>query len=331
LMGRNVKEPKQVWELCKELQSLRHQMKEKIPLFIAIDMEGGRVARLKAPFTQWPPLKKLGDIDSPSLSFHFAQAMGEELKAVGINVDWAPCIDIFTNPKNTVIGDRSLGTTAEIVEKHASALIRGYMKAGVIPCAKHFPGHGHTIVDSHEDLPIEEHSLKRLHDVELIPFQRAIKSRVEMIMSAHILFKNIDKNWPATFSDLFLKSILREELRFRGLIITDDLDMKALSSKYDTRLIPVRALQAGADICLYCNIPESHIAAYEAIEKGLVDGLLNPDEIEASQQRILDVKSEYLKNPDPTDFATAEKIIGSEQHKTLAQNIIDGVIPEGLV
>lgn len=149
LFSRNVSEPKQVRDLCDEIQSLRQLTPEKTPIYTAIDMEGGRVARLKAPFTIWPPLKKLGDLDSPQTSFEFAYAMGMELKAVGINLDFAPCIDIFTNPKNTVIGDRAVSTDPEMVAKHASALIRGYIKAGVIPCAKHFPGHGDTIIDSH--------------------------------------------------------------------------------------------------------------------------------------------------------------------------------------
>ena len=162
LFARNISEPKQVRDLCAEIQSLRHQTPGKAPLYIAIDMEGGRVARLKKPFTVWPPLKRLGDIDSPSMSFDFAMAMGKELKAIGINLDFAPCIDVFTNPKNTVIGDRAVSHDPEIVAKHSSALIRGYMKADVIPCAKHFPGHGDTIIDSHEDLPIEKCSYDQL-------------------------------------------------------------------------------------------------------------------------------------------------------------------------
>ena len=169
LFGRNVKDPAQVYDLCKEIQSLSSQMADQAPLYIAVDMEGGRVARCKEPFTQWPPLKRLGDLDSPTLSFEFAEAMGKELHAVGFNVDWAPCLDVFTNPQNTVIGDRAISSDPEMVAKHASGLIRGYQKADIIPCAKHFPGHGNTLADSHHELPIEEKTFDELGALELIP------------------------------------------------------------------------------------------------------------------------------------------------------------------
>lgn len=148
-------------------------MPDKAPLFIGIDQEGGRVLRLKAPFTQWPALKKIGDLDSPTVSFTFAYMMGLEMKAVGINLDYAPCVDTFTNPNNTVIGDRSISTDPEIVAKHASALIRGYMKAEVVV----YSGHGNTLIDSHLELPVEEADLKRLQAVELIPFKFPIAPR----------------------------------------------------------------------------------------------------------------------------------------------------------
>jgi beta-N-acetylhexosaminidase len=150
------------------------------------------VARLKEPFTRWPALKKIGDLDSPSVAFNFALGMGQELKAVGINFDFAPCVDVFTNPANKVIGDRSISSDPELVAKMASALVRGYMKAEVITCAKHFPGHGNTLLDSHEELPIEEVGLERLHQIELIPFKKAFRSRVDSVMISHILFKSID-------------------------------------------------------------------------------------------------------------------------------------------
>jgi beta-N-acetylhexosaminidase len=331
LFGRNVAEPKQVRDLCQEIQSLRNQTPEKTPLFTAIDMEGGRVARLKAPFTQWPPLKKLGDLDSPTVSFHFARAMGEELKSVGINLDFAPCIDVFTNPKNTVIGDRAVSSDPEMVAKHTSALIRGYIKSEVIPCAKHFPGHGDTIIDSHLDLPVEQADRARLDAVELIPFKKAFKSRLELMMTAHIIFKNIDPEWPVTLSEKFLKTILRDELRYRGLIITDDLDMKALASHYDRELIPVRALQAGADLLLYCNEPESPPRAIEGITKALSDGRLKKADLEKSYSRILKMKKENIPHPDVMSWQEATHLIGHADHFKLSQAIAKGEVPTGLV
>lgn len=329
LFGRNVSSPEQVHALCSEIQSLRHQMPDKAPLFIGIDMEGGRVARLKAPFTVWPPLKVLGDLDNSTVSFNLANKMGLELHAVGINLDFAPCIDVFTNPKNTVIGDRSISSDPELVAKHTSALVRGYIKAGVISCVKHFPGHGNTIVDSHEDLPIEDVTLDRLESTELVPFKRSFKARVEMVMTSHILFKNVDPEWPVTFSEVFLKKMLRDQLRYRGLVITDDLDMKALAKNYDRQQIPVRALQAGADLLLYCNEPESPPRAIEGILKALDSGALKTADLEASKKRILDLKHERITAPDPMPFEEARAIIGAEDHLKIAAALAKGELPAG--
>ena len=330
LFARNVSTPEQVSLLCAEIQSLRHQTASKSPLFIAIDMEGGRVARLKAPFTVWPPLKHLGDIDSPAMSFHFAMAMGLELRSVGINLDFAPCTDTFTNPKNTVIGDRAVSSDPDMVAKHASALIRGYMKAHVVPCAKHFPGHGHTIIDSHFDLPVEVADLKRLNEVELKPFVKSFRSRVPMVMTAHIKFPNVDSQWPVTLSEVFLKKIARDEMRYRGLIITDDLDMKAMASHYDRADIPVRSLEAGADLLLYCNEPDSPPRALDAVEKAVKDGRVPAAQIQAIFEKVMNLKKEMLTNPEPWPIEKAKQIIGSAHHQALSLAMRENRVLEGL-
>ncbi|MBC7740650.1 MAG: beta-N-acetylhexosaminidase, partial [Bdellovibrionaceae bacterium] len=299
LFARNCIEPKQIRDLCAEIQSLRHKMKDRAPLFIGIDMEGGRVLRLKAPFTSWPPLKKIGDLDAPTVAFQFTQRMGVEMMAVGINLDFAPCVDVYTNPKNTVIGDRAVSSDPQQVEKMASALVRGYIKSGILSCAKHFPGHGHTIIDSHEEMPVEEATLERLNAVELVPFRKALRSRVDMVMTSHILFKNVDPKWPVTLSEIFLKKMLRNELKYRGLIITDDLDMKAMAKHYDKAQIPIRAMQAGADLLLYCNEPASPPIAIEGMIDAVAQGQLSKSDLEKSHSRILDVKKLKLLSPDP--------------------------------
>ncbi len=331
LFARNISEPKQVRALCAELQSLRKQTKEKTPLYIGIDMEGGRVARFKPPFTQWPALKKLGDLDSPTASFHFSFYMGKELRAVGINLDYAPCIDVFSNPDNKVIGDRAISSNPEMVAKHSSGIIRGYIKAEVIPCPKHFPGHGNTLLDSHEDLPVEQKSFEEISNLELIPFKKAFRSRIEMLMTAHIRFPKIDPEWPAPLSEIFLKKILREELRYRGLLITDDLGMKALAKHYDPAFIPVRALQAGADLLLYCNEPETPPIAIAAIEKALTDGKLKAADLENSYKRILAMKKENILHPEPLTESEMLNIVGHADHYKLSQSIGEGVVPTGLV
>ncbi|AZZ38094.1 beta-N-acetylhexosaminidase [Bdellovibrio sp. qaytius] len=331
LFGRNVSTPEQIRDLCAEIQSLRHKMASKAPLFIGIDMEGGRVHRLKPPFTQWPPLKTVGDLDAPTVGFHFAHRMGLEMMAVGINLDFAPCVDVFTNPANTVIGDRAVSSDPHQVEKMASGLVRGYIKSGILSCAKHFPGHGHTIIDSHEELPVEEADLKRLNEVELVPFKKALRSRVDMVMTGHILFKNVDKDWPVTLSEIFLKKMLRDELKYKGLVITDDLDMKAMAKHYDKGFIPVRSLQAGADLLLYCNEPESPPVAIETIMSAVAQGQHSKAELEYTLKRVLDVKKIKMLNPDPRPIAEAMEIVGHPDHQYLADCLRKQVMPEGLV
>lgn len=330
LFSRNVQSPQQVLELCREIQSLVPLTASKTPFLIGVDQEGGRVARLREPFTVWPPLRTIGQLDSPNASFNFTLALGKELKSVGINLDYAPCLDIFTNPQNTVIGDRALSEDAEKVAKHASALVRGFEKAGIIPCGKHFPGHGNTLIDSHEDLPVEHSDRARLEAVEWIPFKKAFKSGLNLVMTAHILFPKIDPDWPATLSEIFLKQILRQDLRFSGVIVTDDMDMKALAKHYDRAQLPVRALSAGADMVLYCNEPDIPPMALDALEKALVDGALSAIDLKASSERIAKLKSDYLSasqaptQPFPKDWKSPEV------HRQMAAAFREGRLPEDL-
>lgn len=326
LFGRNVESPEQVYNLCSDLHNLKSEM-NNIPLAIGIDMEGGRVHRLKPPFTKWPAARKLGDLDSTSLAFKFALGMGEELRAIGINLNFAPCVDIFTNPKNTVIGDRSFGTNPEIVAKMASAITRGYIKAGVMPCAKHFPGHGNTLVDSHDDLPIEETSMEQLEERELIPFKKAFRARMDFVMTSHILFKNIDPDHPVTLSKKIITDKLRNELRYKNIVITDDLDMGALSKNYSTEEIPVRALQAGCDILLYCNKPEVPPIAINAVKEALANGDISEEQVKNSIQKIVDIKSKKMNIEMPT-LDDALSIINNEEHQKIAEAISTGNVPE---
>lgn len=331
LMGRNCESPEQVRKLSADLQALRHKMPAKSPLFISIDMEGGRVHRLKPPFTKWPALAHVGKLDSTSVAFRFAQAMGEELRAVGINLDYAPSIDIFNNPQNTVIGDRALSDKAETVSRLGSALVRGYIKADIIACAKHFPGHGHTLVDSHVGLPVENKTLQELDKEELEPFKKVFRARLDMVMAAHIKFPAIDPDWPVSLSEIFLKKILREQLRFRNLIISDDLDMGALKNNWSKAEIAVRALQAGNNILLYCNEPDSQVIALDAVEKAVTDGKLAKETVQENAKRVLDLKAERLQRPDPLPMDEASKIIAHPDHLRLAKAIVAGEVPADLL
>jgi beta-N-acetylhexosaminidase len=332
LFDRNLQSPEQIHALTTDLHSLRHSTKDKTPLFVSIDMEGGRVHRLKKPFTQWPALMKIGDAGSSTLAFRFALQMGEELRAFGINLDFAPCLDIFLNPKNTVIGDRSLSVDPEVVTQLSSALVRGYIKSNVIPCSKHFPGHGSTEIDSHFDLPI---SMESLMDIDksksMEPFKKVFRSRCEMTMTAHILFKKIDPLWPVTLSSTFLQQILREVLRYRGLIITDDLDMKALVKNYPKEQIPVQALLAGANVLLYCNDFKSPGRAMNSIAKAIKDKSLNFSIIEKNYTAIMAFKKKHLVAPyEPFTLDKALQIINSPERKEFAEAVATGQVEKFL-
>ena len=331
LFSRNLEDPKQIFDLCQEIQSLKSRQASRMPLFIGIDMEGGRVHRLQPPFTRWPAIKILGDLDSSSAAFKFGLFMGDELRSVGINLNFAPCVDVLTNPKNEIIGDRSVSTDPEMVGKIASGLARGYIKSGILCCAKHYPGHGNTLLDSHLDLPVEDVARDRMEEVELPPFKKAIRSRLDFMMTAHIKYSNVDPDWPATLSKIWLKDILRDELRYRGLIISDDLDMKALADNYDKADIPVRALQAGCDVLLYCNEPDSPPVAIEAVTRAIDSKELDSAEIQASIDRVLAVKKKKLMNQEPVSLKEATTIIGHPDHMRLASSLRDGELPEDIL
>jgi beta-N-acetylhexosaminidase len=329
LFTRNVKDPVQLAELTNSLQSLA--MQNQMPLFISIDMEGGRVARLKAPFTQWPPMKILGEIDSPSLGFKFAESMGEELGSVGINMNYAPCVDILTNPQNSVIGDRAFGDNAEIVSKMSSSVVRGFVKSGIIPCVKHFPGHGDTLLDSHEDLPVVKHGLERLEEVEFVPFKRAFRARADFCMTAHLVLECVDPKFPVTLSKKVIDEILRQRLGFRNIVITDDLEMKAITKHYTVEEAAVLAVQAGCNMLMYCHEQSVQERAIEALVKAVVDGAVEEAVIEDNFQKVLQVKKKNnFENYKPVDVKEVLKIVGRSEHLSLAKSIAQKQVPPGL-
>ncbi len=330
LFKRNIESPKQLHALTSELNSLRSKTTDKAPLFISVDMEGGRVHRLPPPFTQWPALAQLGKIDSTSVAFKFASSMGAELKSVGINLNFAPSVDVLTNAKNTVIGDRAISHNPEEVAKIASAVVRGYIKSGIIPVAKHFPGHGNTLLDSHEELPVEIRTLEELENCELIPFKKVIRARLDMIMTSHIKFSKIDPDWPVTLSKKMITDILRQKLRYRNLIVTDDLGMKALTKHYDLKTIVLGSLKAGCNILLFCNEFESPPQAFEIIEKAIADKSISQDILRENHKMVLDLKKNSL-DPQQMDAQNMTRLVGHPDHIKLAKAILEGSVPEELL
>jgi len=330
LFTRNYESIEQLHQLISDIQRLRYKTEEKTPLFISADMEGGRVQRFKEPFTIWPPFQKLGDLDSASKSFDYTFMQGSELKSLGINMNYSPCLDVLFNPENEVIGDRAISESPQLVARHASALVRGFLKAGVLPVAKHFPGHGFTKVDSHFDLPVDERNLMEIQsNGDLEPFQSVFKARVPFIMTAHILYPAIDKDFPVTLSKIFLKTILRDSLRYRGIVMTDDLDMKALSDRYSTEELPSMAINAGANVLLYCNEPKSPRLAVEALLQDVAKSKVSKEDLQNNYEMVIDLKKKQLVQPiEPFSIEKVQSIVGHPDHHEFAKRLNEGTLLE---
>ena len=294
-----------------------------LPLWVSVDQEGGRVARLRAPFTEWPPMATLGRSGDPKLATRFAAALAAELKAVGITLDYAPVLDIHTNPKNPVIGDRALAESAELVATLGAAIVRGLQDNGVAACGKHFPGHGDTSVDSHLDLPLVEHPPDRLRRVEFVPFREAIRARVAFIMTAHVLIPSLDEEKPATLSPRIVQALLRDELEYEGVILSDDLEMKAIARSYAVPDAAVQAVAAGCDSLLICSGDvEVQVATLEALVHACEDGRIPSTRLEDALTRQRRAKERFLATPVATGTAAAlRQVLGRDEHRRIADEM----------
>lgn len=248
LFKRNIEDPQQVRALTRTLHELAPP---DAPLTIALDQEGGRVQRLRDPWTEWPPMRTLGDRCVADTAA-FARALALELLDAGFDLDFAPVVDVDSNPQNPVIGDRSFAREPATVGRHAAAMITAMQELGVATCAKHFPGHGDTDLDSHLALPRLELDRDRLERTELPPFRAAIAAEVASIMTAHVLFPKLDPKRPATLSPEVM-GILRDELGYDGLVFSDDIEMKAVADHFSVDDLSLGVLRAGVDVVLVCS------------------------------------------------------------------------------
>ncbi len=325
LFSKNITNPNQAARLTNTLQSLSSE-----PLFIAVDQESGRVSRLPESFTYFPGNGPLGAINSVPLAYAFAEATAKELKAIGINMNLAPVLDVDTNPQNPVIGDRSFGKDPLLVSRLGLAVVAGLQDNRVIACGKHFPGHGDTAMDSHIDLPKVTHTLDRLKNIELKPFYHTIDNGLEAVMTAHVLYTAIDDRYPATLSKKVLEGLLRKEIGFKGIVITDDLGMGAIEKNYQIEKAGALALEAGADILLICHDIDKQKRAIESLHKALRSGKISKKRTEESYSRILGVKKKYLSPYRPVNLREISKVVGCEAHKKVAQGIIDRAKKKGI-
>jgi beta-N-acetylhexosaminidase len=314
--ARNVANPEQLAELSREVAALAREW----PFWISVDQEGGRVARLKAPFTEWPPALTLGRSGDEALAGRFARALAAELLAVGINLDYTPVLDVHTNPRNPVIGDRALAERADDAARLGAVVIDALQSAGVAACGKHFPGHGDTAVDSHDELPILEHDRRRLEAIELVPFRRAIAEGVATIMTAHVLFPAIDEERPASLSHRIVQGWLKNELGYDGVVISDDLGMKAISRERGLGQASVEAIAAGSDAVLLCNHTiDEQVGALEALIRAAEAGDLRASRIDDAMKRQQSVKARLLPSSRP--LRKPLTVIGCEAHQLVAREM----------
>ncbi len=292
LFKRNIQDSTQMLKLVNSLKETNAAGKN-IPLFLSIDEEGGRVSRMPDEFLKFPSNKAIGKRNDSDFSYEAGGILGKELNAFGLNMDFAPVLDINSNPKNPVIGDRSFGTTAEPVGKLGIATMKGIQSQNVISVVKHFPGHGDTSVDSHVGLPKVNHDVKRLESFELEPFAAAIEDGADVVMVAHILLPKLDDQNPASFSRYIISDLLRTRMSFSGVVITDDFTMGAIEKNYDMGKAAVKSILAGGDIVLVCHEFEKQKTVIEALLEAARSGVLPMERIDESVHRILNLKRKY--------------------------------------
>lgn len=290
-----------------------------IPMFVSIDQEGGRVQRLKELDDQTvsviPAMYELGLTNDINLAYEVGRVMGEELRVFNINMDFAPVLDIYSNSENTVIGDRSFGNNPDLVTNMALSFSKGLESTDIIPVYKHFPGHGDTYEDSHQELAIIDKTKEELYELELIPFIEAINNGANVIMVGHLALPNITGNYiPASLSKEIINDLLREELGFKGIVVTDALNMKALTNEYSKEEIYILAIKAGVNILL---MPDFDKTTIDIISKAVLTGVISEELINESVEKILTLKYDkvFVNNSYTKDY------LGSLEHDSVIKKI----------
>jgi beta-N-acetylhexosaminidase len=288
------------------------------PLVVSIDQEGGAVARLREGFTKIPPMRELGATRDAALARDVGRVIGAELAAVGIDLDFAPVLDVDTNPDNPVIGARSFGPEPTLVAELGVALASGLVDAGVAPCGKHFPGHGDTRQDSHFELPRLSHGVERLRATELVPFARAVRAGFPALMTAHVVMEAFDAEVPATMSRAVIGGILRDELGFGGVVFTDDVDMKAIADHYALEHVARACLGAGVDAFLCCqNVDVAH-RMIGAVASAVRSGAVAESRLFEAFERVRAFAERWAKPPlDTIELA----VLGSDAHRGVVDRI----------
>ncbi|PIC57429.1 beta-N-acetylhexosaminidase [Sporosarcina sp. P12(2017)] len=294
----------------------------KTPLFISADEEGGRVTRLPKGLVKTPSNREVGIAENGKYAYDVGELIGRKMSAFGLNMNFAPVLDVDSNPDNPVIGDRSYGNDAQLVSKAGIQQANGMASQHVIPVVKHFPGHGDTSVDSHINLPVITHNKERLKNVELLPFKQAIEGGVNAVMVGHLLVEAYDSKTPASFSKIIIQDLLRDELQFDGVVITDDLVMGAIGENYTIGEVAVQSIVAGGDILLVGHRYSPVNELLSALEEALNEGVFTEQRINQSVERVLLLKQQYGVEDIQREQVNVEEL--NQQTKKLIKKIESG-------
>lgn len=306
IMGRNVATTNEMLQLINGIKKANEH--NKIPLFLSVDEEGGRVSRLPVGIPKLPTSAQIGKLNDESVSYRAGTYLAGVLNEFGYNMNFAPVLDVNSNPRNPVIGNRSFGSDPYQVAKLGISTMHGMMDNGIIPVVKHFPGHGDTVVDSHKALPKVETTLEALRNVELVPFQKAIEEGADAVMVAHILFPALDPDYPSSMSKAIITGLLRNEMKFEGVIITDDLTMGAIANDYTIPEAAVQSFIAGSDQLLVVRDYEVQLNTFNAFIKAIESGEITEERLNESVKQILTLKEKYSVSDEVHEKVDMDKI-----------------------
>ena len=303
----NIRDARQALGLFNDLKQINRE-NAQVPLLLSVDEEGGKVSRMPQEFDGLPTARRIGDAGSEELAQRVGGILGRELADFGLNMNFAPVLDVNSNPDNPVIGDRAFGTKPDVVSQMGIAVMQGIREQGGIPVIKHFPGHGDTSVDSHLGLPVVEHDLTRLRELELLPFARAIEEGADVVMIAHLLLPQLDAEHPASFSQVIIHDLLRQEIGFAGVVISDDMTMGAITEHYDIGEAAVQFIQAGGNIVLVGHDYDKGKQVLQALRTAVEEGQITPDMLNRRVYSVLELKRKYEFDDDAAKGPDSKQI-----------------------
>ncbi|MGG7324899.1 beta-N-acetylhexosaminidase [Clostridium baratii] len=306
LFNRNIKD-------SNTLLSLNNSLKEsnknnKLPLFISVDEEGGSVTRMPKDIKRLHTNKYIGGLNNKDLSCKVGEILGEQLSYFGFNMNFAPVLDINSNPNNPVIGDRSFGNNKDTVAILGTSTMKGIQSKNIISVVKHFPGHGDTSVDSHVNLPVVNYDINRLNSFEFFPFKTAIQNGTDAVMVGHILLPKIDSKYPSSMSYEIVTNILRKDLGFNGLVVSDDMTMGAITENYSIEEASIKAINAGVDLLLVCQKYENTENVLKALKEAALNGTISKERLDNALYNIISIKKKYLLNKEYDNDITIDGI-----------------------